>query len=443
MLMAVVTLVLACALCLVAQDKGNSWGPVIALAAEKSKLTSPDGKPFHLEAKIVETTNPESDYRDTVEEDWVSPEKWRRTVDTPEFSQTLIVNPENVSENDHGDYFPLWLSDMMTALVDPMPGLAVPDRIDPHAGDKLPHGAATICTGAGSGSDRWHFCLDPRKMVLTSVILDRNNYEAEIQRLPILRKALGRTPNRRQPGTRNDDSGDYHSVDRVTRSRRTHVSVDQPTPPQDRINGVWIDEPVFRDLVQTDMTINWPPVGSGLTKGGCTVYVSADRSGHIREVWPGGCDNAGLEDPLRDIVRKWQLKTAVSHGVPVQVGARLTFPFTTTVSADPVPMLKDAEARALATNVVEPAFPPGADAQGTQVVVEISVDETGKYAGIENTHNVPDAALFAADAAIRQWRFSPYMKTESLDISTRKPSVRFVEQASSIPAITAKTGQHR
>ena len=411
LLIAILTLIFACALSLFAQDNnGNSWLPVVARAVQYSKLIGSEGTPFHLEAKIVETTNPESDYRATVEEDWVSPEKWRRTVDSPEFSQALVVNGETVSENDHGDYFPLWLRNIMAALVDPMPGFAMPGRTDPHAGDKLAHGATSICTGGGTGSDRWHFCLDPRKMVLTSVILDRDNYEAEFSDFQSFGKLLvpRQIISNPEPGTTIQGA--------ITRLAELHnpdeqmFAVNEPTPVQDRIGTAWVDEATFRSLVETDMIINWPAVGSGLTKGGCAVYVSADRSGHIQEVWPGGCDNAGLEDPLRDMVRKWRLKIATSNGAPVQVGARLTFPFVTTLSADQVPLLTDAEARALATNIVEPKFSRAAGAKGTQVVVEISIDETGKYTGIENTHNVPTAALGAADEAIRLWRFSPYMK---------------------------------
>ena len=67
--------------------------------------------------------------------------------------------------------------------------------------------------------------------------------------------------------------------------------------------------------------------------GGCALYVSADRSGHMRRVWPGGCDNNELLTPLQETVGKWRLKTATVNGVPVQVEARLTFAVKTTLEA--------------------------------------------------------------------------------------------------------------
>jgi hypothetical protein len=81
-------------------------GEIASQAVEKSKLTLPGSTAFHLKAKIVESTNPDSDYKADVEEYWVSPEKWRRTIQSPGFSQTLIVNGDSISEKDTGDFCP-------------------------------------------------------------------------------------------------------------------------------------------------------------------------------------------------------------------------------------------------------------------------------------------------------------------------------------------------
>ena len=108
-------------------------------------------------------------------------------------------------------------------------------------------------------------------------------------------------------------------------------SIQQPTPLQEQIRRVKLDEDTLRKLSVNGTEINWPPVGGGLTTGRCAVYISADRSGRIREVWPHGCDNPGLQDPLRDVVKKWQLKPATANGAPVQVEALVTFTFQTKV----------------------------------------------------------------------------------------------------------------
>jgi outer membrane biosynthesis protein TonB len=153
------------------------------------------------------------------------------------------------------------------------------------------------------------------------------------------------------------------------------------------------------------------PVGDGLTTGGCAVYVSADRAGHIREAWPEGCDSASLQDPLREAVKKWRLKPAISDGLPVQVEALLGFTFHTTMDKSrALPELSDEEVRKLASNAVEPVFPPGSVQKGTEVILQISIDESGKLTGVGNTHNLDGQVFGAAYAALQKWHFSPYVK---------------------------------
>jgi hypothetical protein len=133
--------------------------------------------------------------------------------------------------------------------------------------------------------------------------------------------------------------------------------------------------------------------------------------GKFREAIPEGCDNAALEEPLHDAVMTWHLKPADVDGVRVQVEALLGIPFQTTLDpAKSLPNLSDSEARKLATNIVEPVFPPGAAPRGTEFTVQISVDETGKLGGLQNTHNVPVAVFLAINSALAQWHFKPYMK---------------------------------
>src|ERR1017187_6296955 len=92
-------------------------------ALQQSQITLPGGFPFHLKATIVETTNPDSGYNGTVEEYWVSPDKWRRTVSSPHFTETLIHNGDKQFEGYTGDYYPLWLRNLVTAMFNPLPML--------------------------------------------------------------------------------------------------------------------------------------------------------------------------------------------------------------------------------------------------------------------------------------------------------------------------------
>jgi hypothetical protein len=117
--------VLALAAYAASADDAVPVANVTEKALQQSQITLPGSKPFHLVATIVETTDPGSEPRAKIEEYWLSPTKWRRTITSHGFSQTRIVKGDAVLEKNTGDYFPSWLSQMLTAVVDPVPMLGV------------------------------------------------------------------------------------------------------------------------------------------------------------------------------------------------------------------------------------------------------------------------------------------------------------------------------
>jgi hypothetical protein len=324
-------LILACALVLpaFAQSPQNSWVDMAASDVQHSQLTLPGSSPFHLKAKIVETTNPASSYHATIEEFWVSPEKWKRTIETPGFSQTLIVNGGKVSENNTGDYFPWWLNNMVTAIFTPLPGITIPSGSSPRADKDLLARVSSICTGAQATAGQWNFCFDPRRNLLTSVFNLTTGYGAEFKDFAAFGKKQVPRKITFDPESGTTIEADIAELNELRQPNEQMFAIERPTPPEERITSVRISEDALRKLEITGTVIDWPEVESGKITGGCAVYVSADRSGRMREVWPGGCDNAALEDPLRQIVAKWQLKPLTSGDVPLQVEARLTFTVAT------------------------------------------------------------------------------------------------------------------
>jgi len=88
--------------------------------------------------------------------------------------------------------------------------------------------------------------------------------------------------------------------------------------------------------------------------------------------------------------------------------AVLTFAFATRIE-NPVAVLSDAEARKLATRIVEAAVPAGRARKGTKFSLRISVDETGKVQTVQNLNKVAPALYTAGSAALKQWRFRPYL----------------------------------
>ena len=333
--MRVVAVMLACAIgsAAFAGDGGKvSLGEVAESAVRQSKLTLPGSKPFHLKAEIVETTNPSSEYRAKVEEYWASPEKWRRTIEAPGFSQTLIVNGDQVSEKNTGDYFPWWLNDLVTAMMDPLPMVEQFKQINSQIDRPRGSENSETCADLRTKIDRWVLCFEGKHGLLRSVFV--RGYDAEFKDFKAFAdKHVARLilidP---EPGTtiqaRIVELSEFRQVDEAL------FAVPQQTPLREQIKTVKVDEATLRELVLSGTEITWPPVGGGPTTGRCAVYVSADRAGHVREVWPNGCDNPGLQDPLRETVKKWQLKPAAENGAAVQIEALVTFPFDLKVVHD-------------------------------------------------------------------------------------------------------------
>jgi len=376
---------------------------------QQSLLTLPGSRPFHLQAIVRETNDPNSDHQAKIEEYWVSPTKWKRSVESQQFSQTLVVNGDAVSEQDRGDYFPYWLKNFVTALIDPLPMLSALKQSNGLI--RKPQGSeqSTTCADLHARVDRWVICFEGGHGLLASVFT--KGYAMEFKDF----KKLGdkRVPRRittdPEPGMNLEVR--ITELAELTQPDEQIFVVSEPTPPKEQIKSIRIDEELLRKLVIGSTEIDWPPVGDGLTTGGCAVYVSADRAGHIREAWPEGCDSASLQDPLREAVMKWHLKPAISGGAPVQVEALLGFIFHTTVDKSrALPELSDDEVRKLVSNAVEPSFPPGSVQKGVDVMVQISIDETGKLTGVGNPQNLRNDVFGAADAAIQRWHFSPYIK---------------------------------
>lgn len=380
-------------------------------ALKRSQLTQPGSKPFHLIANLKEKDSPDSDYQARVEMFWLSPTKWRRIIASEKFSQVQIVNGDKVLEQNTGDYFPVWINNMLKSLFDPLPILDAIRKVDKKIGMDLPPGIVPTdtCADFPSGLDRWVICF--QRDGLFSSVFTKGGYAAEFRNYAKFGdKRVARL-------IETDPEPCTHLENRITTLEELNnpdekmFEIEKPTPPAERISSVRVGDDFIRKNALSIVEIPWPTVGEGLLTGGCAVYVSADRSGQIRETWPAGCDNAALMTPLREALLKWKLKPAVSNGNPVQVESLMRFTFQTQLdSAKSLPNLTDEQVRALAAHIVEPMFPPNSGKPGTEFFVNISIDETGKLTGAGPGPGTNTPVFFAIYAAVQKWEFRPYIK---------------------------------
>jgi hypothetical protein len=417
---------------LLAKDSPNpkSVGEAVERAAQLSQLTAPGSQPFHLKATIAELDSPDSDYKAEVEMYWVARDRWRRTLKSADFSQTIVVNDGKVAEQTQGDYFPLWLNEFVIAIFElaptqikeskaPMPDMAAFQK---KAAKSLPPAlrGLRLETGTQCVRNQERAGMPPvQNNVFTSVcfvnppgLLKSVSSPGFLAEFSDFKEFHGKNVARKisqepEPGTKIEAR-----VTELTELRDPDpamFSIQAPSAMQERIARARVSEDVARGLLLTAPEIAWMPVRDGKTSGALSLVVSVDKEGHVRETWPLNSDNPFPQDQARKVVSKWNFKPLIMEGVPVQMESVLTFAFQTTIG-DPIFVLSDAEARKLAIETAEPDFvltkkPPA----GTQFTVRVSVDEEGRVIGLKNINNLDMALLGPANVALHKWRFRPYI----------------------------------
>jgi hypothetical protein len=402
-----------------AGDKVVSIAQAADHAVQQSKLTLAGGTPFHLKAHITNAGTSKPEYSADVEEYWVSPEKWRRTVQSANFSQTLIANGDKVSEKLTGDYYPFWLHDLVTALFDPLPmadqlklmqgQLEIPEESANSSSCvnmQVKVGIAPVQNNVGMA-----FCFGGRGGLLQAVITP--GYKAQFDSyLPFKKKMVART-------IKAQFAPDLVLTAKITALAELPspdgklFTIDAATPATEQMKTIQVTEGSARALALNTPAIVWPTVREGKTEGVMSVYVSVDRSGHVREVWPLVSNNLELNQAAREQLLRWQYKP-YNNGGPSQMEAALTFSFATRIE-NPISVLNDAEARKLATHVVEAVVPAGKARKGSKFGLRISVDEAGKVQAVLNQNKVAPALYTSGAAALKQWRFRPYLNNGKPD----------------------------
>jgi hypothetical protein len=395
------------------QGKTVSIGEAVEQAVQIGKLTIARGTPFHLKAHIMRTTSPDPAFSAEVEEYWVSPQKWRRTVKSADFSQTLIVNGERTSEQLTSDYYPFWLHDLVTALFDPLP---MAEQLKSMRGQlEIPQDSAKSNTCLNMQSKvgvapvqnnlTFNFCFGGKMGLVQAVITP--GYRAQFADYQAFKKKMVARSITATFAADTTIAAKITELTELPRPDETLFTIDQPTPAAGQLKSTQVGEDTTRLLALNTPEIQWPTVREGKTSGVISVYISCDRAGKVREVWPVSSGNPELNNALRAQLLRWQYKP-YDNGGPAQMEAVLTFAFNTRIE-NPIPVLNDAEARKQASHIVEPAVPAGKARPGTKFTLRASVDEAGKVVAVMNPNNVSPALYTAGAAALKKWTFRSFL----------------------------------
>src|SRR5579859_3203088 len=300
---------LSCFPALQAQEgpgKKISMAHAVDHALEQSQLTLPGGRPLHLKAHIAATDPKNIDYTADVEEYWAGLQKWRRVVTAKDFSQTLIVNGESVSEKLTGDYYPFWLHDLVTAIFDPLPMAEQLKRMNTQV--EIPEDSmksqscvtmqSKVGVAPAQNTLAFAFCFGGKLGLLQAAITP--GYKAQFaDYLPFKGKMVARTITADfAPGLR--IAAKITELSEWTQADESVFAIETPTPPAQQIRSSQVGEASARTLALNTPEIVWPTVREGSTTGVLSLYISTDRSGQVREAWPLGSGNPALSDAARD-----------------------------------------------------------------------------------------------------------------------------------------------
>jgi Gram-negative bacterial TonB protein C-terminal len=370
-------------------------------SVEQATLIEAGSFPFHLKAAISEKGDPTS--KAYVEIYWVAPDKWRRTIRSQEFSQTLVVNGSRVFEQDSDDYFPLGLQTLAVAMVDPRPVL---QGFRP--GDTL------LTKANGASTEDGVVCYSPDRRLcskgpygLREVVgsaghsVDFTDYRAfhgkRVARLLAYVRGPGDSLN-----------AEVTELSELKDPKERLFSIDQPTVTEKRIRSMFLPEAELRSRSVEAPDIIWPQVLDGATTGNASIYVSLDRSGRVREAIPVRSANERANESACRQIMKWKFKPVMKDGSPVQAEALLTFTLNTRAWGPPSP-LNDAEARKLAGNIVEPVIPPGTAPAGTTYTLRAAIDYEGRLIEVIGGGGAP-GLFMPCYRAVQKWQFKPLLQ---------------------------------
>jgi hypothetical protein len=367
----------------------------------QATLIEPGSSPFHLRANITEKGDPTP--KTQVEVFWTAPDKWRRTIRSEEFSQTLIVNGDRAFEQDSDDYFPLGLQTLVTAMVDPRPVLVA-----------VRPGDALLTKANGASQESGVVCFGGNNKLCSTApyglreivgaaghavtFTDYRDFKGKrVARLLFNNQGVG-APLMAQ----------VTELKELKNPDESLFSIGDPTPKEYQIRSVLLPEAELRSLALEMLEIVWPQVLDGAITGTASFYISMDRTGQVREAIPVHTDNERSNDSAVRQMLKWKFKPVMKDGASVQAESILTFNLNTRAWG-PASPLSDAEVRKLASNKVEPVIPPGTAPAGTTYTLRAAIDSEGNLIEVIGGGGAPK--LFQpCYQAVSKWHFSPILE---------------------------------
>jgi hypothetical protein len=379
----------------IAQQPAQTATPTIVQAS----LIAPGSTPFHLKAAITERGDP--DFKANIEINWINEKKWRRTIQSQDFSQTLIVNGDEVSEENSENYFPVGLQTLVAAMVDPKPIL-----------DAWRPGDMALTKANGASQESGVLCY-------SGGVCARGDYglselvapAAQSVDFMAYKSFKGKRVARRlvhSQGPGDSMTAQVMELDELKYPDESLFAIPHATAKEKRIHRVTLPQAELMGRAVENHAIIWPQPLDGATTGSASFYVSVDPSGQVREVVPVSTANERTNDSAIRQLMKWKFNPITKDGMPAQAESLLTFTLNARAFGPELP-LSDAEVRKLASNIVEPEIAPGSFPSGATSTYRVAIDSDGRLIEAIAGEGPPKLSS-AFYQAITHWKFNPLLQ---------------------------------
>ncbi|RSL16968.1 hypothetical protein EDE15_2495 [Edaphobacter aggregans] len=338
-------------------------------ALKASSLTY-EGKPFHA---VMEIGAAGSEYSGRLEVWWADQSKYRMVLTSPKFNQQKVVNGDKVFEKNDGDYYPRWLENFVSAVLDPVP-MAKNFRTQ---GPQVSENCLKHEDRPAGITDELTFevvCLKSTEPVLDYVLTFYDFMEFKDVK-EFESKKIARTYETRVLDFK-PVVGRLATLEGLTDLPDAMLMISDATPFEQRTSTAFVSTLKEESLVEKAPEIKWPSVREGKTEGYMIVYARTDRTGQVRETAKHNSDNPGLESFGMEQALNYKFKPLVVDGVPVQMEMPLVLHFKTRLS-DPIPELDDATTRKLITGCSLPHEVKDPASAGQNIVITFQVQDDG------------------------------------------------------------------
>jgi TonB family protein len=301
----------------------DEFQDALSKAARTSSLTSPGAMPFHLKLSAVDTLGNSSDFKSELELWWAAPDKWRREVKSPAFSQTAVQNGQHYFESNSSGYLPFWLHELIQESVDPIPELQL-------------KGIDVDWTNSRCGKWETEYSKESEKIsVYNSVCFNANGTAKEIFSQPLgVSLADYKSFNGKEvartltvwPRGRSEVKAKITLLESL-KLDDSLFSVPSDTGFPSRLRFLSVPESALQPDTQANTLPAWPVVHNFPAAGLISINVKLDRDGTVRELGTVISKNVVLNDTAVAQLKTWKFKPYRVEGYPVQVNTNITIHF--------------------------------------------------------------------------------------------------------------------